>query len=111
MYDYDLDGKQVILVIDKNTIEELKPLGIPGSPVYGRVFKAVDRGIWLENHAFPVCPVDQPKILKPNGEALCHAHVFIPADAIVSMAVFPSAVEELAEHPGLHHIGFQPEKV
>jgi hypothetical protein len=107
MYDYDLDGKQVILVLDPDVIDQLKHLGIPGSPVYGKVFKAVEAGLWMDNHYFPLCPIDQPKLVHPSGEAFCHAHIFIPAPAIISLAVFPNTIKE-PDQAGLNRIGFKP---
>ena len=110
MFDYDLAGKQVILVLDHKMLKALEPLGIPGSPLYGQVHKVDDNGLWMENHSFPVCPIDQPRVVGPEGNALCHAHVFIPSSAIVSLAAFPNTVAELEDHPELHKIGFTPKQ-
>jgi hypothetical protein len=63
-------------------------------------------GVWMENHAFPLCPLDQPHLYDPKGTAFCHAHVFIPERAIISMAVFPNKVAEPEEGQGVSRIGF-----
>lgn len=110
MFDYDLTGKQVILALEEAFLPHLKALGVRGSPLVARVFKTEEGGVWLENPAFSVCPIGAKKIYNPAGDAMCMAHVFIPARAIVTVAAFPTDVENLGENPGLHKIGFQPER-
>ena len=109
MFEYDLTGKQVVLVLDEEVLPALKSLGVLGSPLLGRVHRMEESGIWLENPSFSICPVGTRKLYAPTGEAMCLAHVFIHSRSIVSMAVFPSEVEALEKDPNLHKIGFTPE--
>jgi hypothetical protein len=110
MLDYDLTGKQVVLALEEEFLPHFKALGVRGSPLVARVLKAEESGLWLENPAFSVCPVGAKKIYDSQGEALCLAHVFIPARAVVTLAVFPHDVQNLEDNPELHQIGFKPEK-
>lgn len=108
MFGYELKGKQVILVLDPAFVKQVKPLGITGSPVVARVFKTDDDGVWLDNPSFAVCPVGVPKLYDARGEVQCHAHVFVPERAILSVAAFPTEVPRLEEDPSFKPIGFQP---
>jgi hypothetical protein len=103
MFSYNLTGKQVLIVLSDALLESLKPIGV-SSPLLARVFQMEERGIWLDAPRFPVCPIDGPHLYGPGGDAFCHAHVFIPSDGIVSVAVFPRDVAEL----GYGGIGFKP---
>lgn len=109
MFDYDLTGKQVILALDETFLPHCAALGVRGSPVTARVFKVEDSGLWLENPAFPLCPTGSKKLYDPSGEAMCLAHLFVPARAIVTVAAFPEDVRNLEDNPDLHRIGFRPE--
>ena len=104
-FDYQLEGKQVVLVLDRVIAKSLRPLGVSGTPLYGKIYKVEEHGVWLDNPGFAVCP--PTKIVYPEDSAnFCHAHVFIPADAIVALATFPGRVEELEDDPSFHKIGF-----
>src|SRR3989338_2975552 len=107
MFEYDLKGKQVILVLDPELLPTLEACGIQGSPLAARVHTMEEAGLWLENPHFTVCPVGAKKIYGPGGETLCMVHVFIPARAIVSVVVFPSEVGDLEKDPSFHKIGFK----
>lgn len=105
-FEYQLEGKQVVLVLDRIIARALKPLGVSGTPLYGKVHKVEEHGVWLDNPGFAVCPPN--KIVYPEETAnFCHAHVFIPADAILALATFPGAVAELEDDPSFHRIGFE----
>lgn len=108
MFDYDLKGKQVILVLDEEVAQRLKPLGIRGSPLLGTVHSVESHGLWLDNPAFSVCPIGTPKLHDAAGETFCHAQIFIPAGGIVSAVAFPTGTKIVEEPPGLHKIGFAP---
>ena len=110
MFNYNLKGKQVILVLEPKLLEALEPLGITGSPIYAKVHSMEKDGLWLDNPSFPLCPVGQPKLYTARGEAFCHAHIFIPQGAILSVAAFPHKVPGLEKTPGLKKIGFQYKK-
>lgn len=103
MFSYDLSGKQALLVLTEAFVEQLKPIGVE-SPVVAKVHKVEDRGLWLDATRFPLCPIDAPRLYGPDGESFCHAHLFVPADAIVSVAAFPRDVPELSYST----IGFRP---
>ncbi|MDE2293648.1 MAG: hypothetical protein KGL53_16320 [Elusimicrobia bacterium] len=106
MFDYELKGKQVILLLADEVVTRLRPFGIDGSPLFGLVHSVERHGLWLDAPAFSVCPVDG-KAPRPAAKgASCHAHVFIPGEAIVSAVAFPSGGEALADEGSLHHIGF-----
>lgn len=108
MFHYDLKDKQVILVLNDEIVKELQPLGVNGSPLVGKVHLVEDNGLWLDNPTFAACPIDTPKLFDPKGQSFCHAHVFIPANSIISLVAFPTPVKDLEDQPGLHKIGFQP---
>lgn len=107
MFNYDLKGKQVILVLTDGIVTALQPLGVNGSPLLGKVHLVEDHGLWLDSPTFAACPIDAPRRYDPNGQSFCHAHVFIPANAIISLVVFPSDVSHLEDQPGLYKIGFR----
>lgn len=109
MFQYDLAGKQVILALDEEFLPHFRALGVRGSPLVARVLKTEESGLWLENPSFSVCPVGAKKIYDAQGEAMCLAHVFIPARSIITLAAFPSEVKHLEDNPELHQIGFKPE--
>lgn len=108
MFDYELSGKQVILLLDQEFEKSLALLGIEGSPLYGKVFKAEEKGLWLDHPKFGLCPLDKPHLYDPAGEIFCHAHIFVPAQSILSVVAFPETVKELEEMPSLSRIGFNP---
>lgn len=108
MFDYDLKDKQVILVLADEVVEKLRPLGVAGSPVLGTVHKVESHGLWLDSPQFSVCPVGASKLVDAKGDSFCHAHVFIPAGAIISAVAFPSGAAPIEDQPGLHRIGFTP---
>jgi len=108
MFDYELKGKQVILVLADALVERLRPLGVGGSPLFGSVFSTERGGLWLDAPTFGVCPKDRPKVLDAQGQSVCHAHIFIPAEGIISAVAFPSGASAVAEDPSLHRIGFVP---
>lgn len=108
MFDYDLKDKQVILVLADEVLARLRPLGIGGSPLLATVHKVEGHGLWLDSPRFSVCPAGSKKLLDAKGEDFCHAHVFIPAGAIVSAVAFPAGTADLGEKEGLHRIGFAP---
>ena len=107
MFDYDIAGKQVVLVLDETAANRLKTLGIEGTPLFGTVLRADRKGIWLDNPAFPLCPLDKPRAKRVKGDT-CRAHIFIPEDAVVSIAVFPKQVRT-PERPEIRTIGFHLE--
>lgn len=106
MFDYDLTGKQVILVLSDEVVSRLRPLGINGSPLLATVHKVESHGLWLDSPRFSVCPAGTGKLLDAKGEDFCHAHVFIPAGVIISAVAFPMGTAELPAQEGLHRIGF-----
>lgn len=106
MFDYDLLGKQVILILSDGLVERLRPLGVGGSPLLGTVHSAERGGLWLDAPAFGVCPTNGPKVLDAKGQTVCHAHIFIPAEGIVSAVAFPGGAAAVADDPALHRIGF-----
>lgn len=108
MFDYELAGKQVILVLGDALVERLRPLGVGGSPLLGSVHSVERSGLWLDAPAFGVCPANGPKVLDTKGRSVCHAHIFIPAEGIVSAVAFPNGADALAQDPALHRIGFAP---
>lgn len=108
MFNHDLKEKQVILVLTNEIVKELQPLGVNGSALVGKVHLVEDQGLWLDNPTFAACPINAPKLYDPKGQSFCHAHVFIPANSIISLVAFPSEVSHLEDQPGLHKIGFQP---
>lgn len=108
MLSYDLSGKQVILVLEKAFVDRLAPLGVGGSPLLGQVYSVEEEGLWLDATRFPLCPVGAPRLYDAKGVSFCHAHVFIPRQAVVSVVAFPQAVGELQESEDWHRIGFQP---
>lgn len=107
MFTYELVGKEVVLILRKEMLPDLRPLGITGSPLYAQVHAAEERGLWLDNPSFPLCPLDQPRLHDARGRTFCHAHVFLPAEAIVALAVFPQRVGDPGEESGMHRIGFR----
>lgn len=108
MFDYELKGKQVILILADEVLQRLRPLGVAGSPLLATVHKVESHGLWLDSPRFSVCPVGAGKLVDAKGEKFCHAHVFIPAGAIISAVAFPEGAEEIVAQPGLHGIGFAP---
>lgn len=100
---YPLDGRKVLFVLDPEFLKALGPMGVASSPLYALVHKVEEGGVWLDNPYFPLCPPDRPRLLTHKGEEFCRAHVFVPNEAIVSIAAFDQAVEEADETP----IGFQ----
>lgn len=102
--DYPLEGRHALLVVDKDYLKLLAPMGITSSPVYAKVHKADDGGLWLEHPRFPLCPPDRPRLYTADGEAFCAAHVFVPYEGVVSVAVFQQHVPELADST---QIGFR----
>lgn len=108
MFDYALAGKQVILVLDEEIARKLRPIGVEGSPILGKVHSVESHGLWLDDPTFSVCPIDGPRLYDAKGESFCHAHIFIPADAIISAVAFPSGTVVPENQPGLHRIGFKP---
>jgi len=109
MFEYELAGKQVILILYPEILSCLDACGIFGSPLVARVNKMEEAGLWLENPSFRVCPAGSNHIYDAKGQAMCMAHVFVPAKAILSVVVFPSDVKDLEEDPNYHRIGFRPE--
>lgn len=107
MFNYNLAGKQVILVLEEDFVEKMKFAGIEGSPVVARVHKMEDGGLWLKSETFPACPTGVPQLYKAAGEKWCRAHIFIPAGAIDSVVVFPAAVADIEKDPNLFSIGFK----
>ncbi|MBI5594671.1 MAG: hypothetical protein HY928_01130 [Elusimicrobia bacterium] len=108
MFDYELKGRQVILVLADALVERLRPLGVGGSPLLGAVHGVERSGLWLDAPAFGVCPADGPKVLDSRGQAVCHAHLFIPAEGIVSAVAFPDGSGPAPDDPNLHRIGSAP---
>ncbi|MBI4375410.1 MAG: hypothetical protein HY549_03075 [Elusimicrobia bacterium] len=106
MFNYELKGKLVILVLAHDLVEKLAPLGIEGSPLLGRVHAMEDHGMWLDDPTFGVCPVGSRPLYGKDGEKFCHAHVFIPASGIISLVSFPNE-SEIPAQSGLYRIGFK----
>lgn len=107
MFQYDLAGRQVVLVLDAEVLPALAPLGISASPTVATVHSMEPEGLWLENPRFGLCPPGMPRLHAPGQEEpFCHAHVFVPRSAIVSVAVFPGGPQDLEERPDLQRIGF-----
>ncbi|MBI2070169.1 MAG: hypothetical protein HYT79_06160 [Elusimicrobia bacterium] len=106
MFEYDLADKQVLLVLNPELLEILKGVGITGSPLFGKVHKMEQNGLWLDSAQFPLCPINIKRIYDARGVVRCHAHVFIPAVAIVSVATFPDSPIEPPEDSGFSQIGF-----
>lgn len=105
MFEYEIDGKKAVLVLRDEFVEKLKPLGVDGPIVYGTVLRADRGGLWMDNPSFPLCPTDQPRLYTPKDSAFCRAHVFIPEDAVLSVAVFPKPTAPM-ERPEVKPIGF-----
>ena len=101
-----LKGKHVILSIDEDALPYLKPLGIEGSPVFAKVYKQEENGVWLETKRFKTCPPTIPKLYDATGDAFCRAHIFVPSKAIVAIVAFPGDASHLESDPNLHPIGF-----
>jgi len=110
MFEYNLKGKQVILSLDEEYVQHLKPYGIQGSPLLAKVHRMEEQGLWLESDSFKLCPQGVPKLFRPSGEAFCRAHIFVPAKAIVAAVAFPAHAAHLHKDPNLHRIGFRPRK-
>ena len=109
MFRYELKDKFVILAIAQDFLPNVKPFGIDGSPVFAKVFDQEEGGLWLETHSFTLCPLGVPKVYDASGTALCHAHIYIPDAAILSVVVFPGGPSaEVANDPSLNKIGFHP---
>ena len=106
MFEYDLTEKQVVLVLNQELLASLAVFGIHGSPLLARVHKMEESGLWLENPAFPVCAPGAKRIYGPEGEPHCTAYIFVPAQAIFSVAVFPAEVKDIENNPNFHKIGF-----
>lgn len=111
MFSYDLKEKFVILALAADFLPSVKAFGILGSPLFAKVHSQESDGLWLETHSFSLCPVGVPKVYEASGKAICHAHIYIPDAAIVSLAVFPTNPgDEIADDPSIHKIGFQPKE-
>jgi len=108
MFEYNLKGKHVILSLDQDYIPYLESYGISGSPLFAKVHRMEESGLWLESDSFNLCPQGIPKLFKPTGEAFCRAHIFIPAKSVVSVVAFPGDASHLQKEPSLHQIGFRP---
>ncbi|MFH2202806.1 MAG: hypothetical protein ABIJ96_06815 [Elusimicrobiota bacterium] len=108
MFDYKLKGKQVILQLDPEFLPHLKYCGIEGSPLFAKVYKMEQDGLWLETNSFRVCPTPIIKLSGPKGEQFCRAHIYIPRQAIISVVAFPAVTANLENDPKLHQIGFRP---
>ena len=110
MFAYNLKGKYIILVLAEEFLKIMKTVGLPGSPVYAKVHSLEERGFWLENTSFPLCPPAATKLFDAKGEEFCRAHIFIPAEAVVSVVAFPQKIGGLENTPDLYAIGFRPKK-
>ena len=110
MFEYDLTGKEVILSLDPDFLPHLKFGGIAGTPLFALVHKMEESGLWLDAKRFPLCPVGIPKLYSATGDEFCHAHIFVPARAVISVVTFPAGVAGLAEDPNLNQIGFKPKR-
>ncbi len=110
MFEYKLKGKHVILQIDPEFLPHLAYAGIEGSPLFAKVFKMEEEGIWLETKEFNACPVPVIKLYGPKGRAFCRAHIYIPRQAILSIVAFPSNVPRLENDPKMYRIGFRSKK-
>ena len=108
MFDYNLKGKEVVISLDEEFLPYLKPYGIMGSPLYAKVFKMEEGGLWLETTSFSLCPRGVPKLYKPSGGQFCRAHIFVPSKAVVSVVTFPGKNNPLQADPNLKRIGFKP---
>ena len=100
MYEYNLNGKNVLLSLDKSLMKYVKNYGIKGSPLFAHVYKMESDGLWLETQDFKLKPKASPR----------KAHIFIPAKAIISAVVFPSDSPSLENEADIHQIGFRPKK-
>lgn len=110
MFQYELEGKKVILALTPEFIPSVASFGIQGTPLYATVHAQEPGGLWIETQSFVLCPVGVPKVYDARGTARCRAHIFIPASAVVSLVVFPGApADGLEEDPAVHKIGFNPE--
>ena len=69
MFDYDLLGKQVILILSDGLVERLRPLGVGGSPLLGTVHSAERGGLWLDAPAFE----DTVRLGRGPGDGAAHA--------------------------------------
>lgn len=109
MFDYDLKGKHVVLVLDKEILPYLKHCGIHGSPLFAKVQSMDPNGLWLETDSFTLCPIKIPKKKDhSSGEYYCRAHVFIPAKGIVSCVAFPDDPSGMEiDESAYTRIGFQ----
>lgn len=107
MFQYELEGKKVILALAPEFIPSVAAFGIQGTPVYATVHSQESGGLWIETHSFALCPVGIPKVYDARGTARCRAHIFIPNDAVQSVVVFPGApAEGIEDDPNVHKIGF-----
>lgn len=109
MFDYELKDKQVLLILNERAVADLEPFGITGSPIYAKVHSVEQNGLWLDNPSFPLCPIDKPHLYDARGNAFCHAHVFVPAAAVVSLAALTEPVD-FGAMEGLNRIGFRTVK-
>jgi hypothetical protein len=110
MLDYKLKGKQVILQLDPDFLPHLSFAGIDGSPLFAKVHRQEEEGLWLETTSFKYCPTGVPRLFRPSGEAVCRAHIFIPFKAILSVVAFPAGSGRMEGVENLHQIGFRPKK-
>ncbi|PCI36294.1 MAG: hypothetical protein COB53_10085 [Elusimicrobia bacterium] len=110
MFDYNLDGKHVLLSLDKEFLKYVKHYGIKGSPLFALVHKTESDGMWLETQNFKLAPKGIPQKINKDGKTQLKAHIFVPSKAIISTVVFPSDTPQLDDDPELYHIGFRPKK-
>jgi hypothetical protein len=107
MFDYKLKGKHIIIQFDPQFLPHLKYAGIDGTPLYAKVFRQEESGLWLDTQSFPFCPRPSVKPRVVDGEEFCHAHIFVPKEFVLSVVVFPSEMPKIERDPQVHTIGFK----